>query len=274
MTDSIELAFSFAVCLVLSGVYIGYSFVAEPAGGQPFGHWLGIIGTLLMVSTETLYSLRKRVRWVNWAGPLRWWLSVHIFTGIVGPFLVLMHTGLQFRGLAGFTLALTALVVASGFVGRYFFTAIPHTMANAEATASELLAEVTRVQTAIEALITQRSAAVQMLVAADAQRPRVRRDGVMLVLMRGWDDWQYRRRLRARVKSLEKTEKQQLSDVERMLERRRTLERQVRMLDGARKVMSWWHIAHVPMGLALFGSAAIHAIATFYYGAGLWPLLP
>ena len=58
----LELELSFFVLIVLSGVYIAYELMAEPRGGHPFGHWLGIIGTLLMVMTEILYSLRKRTR--------------------------------------------------------------------------------------------------------------------------------------------------------------------------------------------------------------------
>lgn len=100
-----ELELSLFCIFVLSGVYIAYELLAEPGGGHPFCHTLGIIGTLLMLMTETLYSIRKRTSWLNWAGPVRYWLSFHIFTGIVGPFMVLMHTGLAFRGLAGVSLS-------------------------------------------------------------------------------------------------------------------------------------------------------------------------
>ena len=62
----LELELSFFVVIILSGVYIAYELMAEPRGGHPFGHWLGIIGTLLMVMTEILYSLRKRTRLLNW----------------------------------------------------------------------------------------------------------------------------------------------------------------------------------------------------------------
>ena len=274
MSESIELLLSLLVCLSLSGVYIVYALNAAPAGGHPFGHWLGIIGTLLMVSTETFYSARKRISWLRWAGPLRLWLSVHIVTGIVGPFMVLMHTALQFRGLAGFTMGLTALVVASGFLGRYFYTAIPHSLAGAEATADELGTEAKRMQMEIAQLSAKRSAAVHALIEADANRQRKKRGDLMLVLLRSWDEWQYRRRLHSRVRQLERSERQKLSDVEVMLTRRRSLERQVRTLEAARRMLSMWHIAHVPLGMALFGSAAIHAAATLYFGAGLWPLSP
>jgi hypothetical protein len=90
------------------------------------------------------------------------------------------------------------------------------------------------------------------------------------VLLRGWDDWRYRRQLQSKVRQIEKTERRKLGDVERMLMRRRSLERQIGMLESARRLLSVWHVAHVPMGLALFGSAAIHVAATLYFRAGLW----
>lgn len=116
-----ELEIAAAIILVLAAVYVGYAVLSEPSGGHPFGHWLGIIGTLLMIVTETMYSVRKRTRLLNRFGPVRHWLSFHVVTGLVGPFLVLMHTGLEFRGLAGVTFALTVLVVLSGFIGRYLY---------------------------------------------------------------------------------------------------------------------------------------------------------
>lgn len=270
MDDVLELKLSLLVCLGLSGVYIVYELITEPGGGDPFGHWLGIVGTALMVSTEVLYSLRKRTSWLRF-GPVRYWLSVHIFTGIVGPFMVLMHSAFEFRGLAGFTMAITILVVVSGFFGRYLYTAIPHTLAGAAANANQLMAEVNRVQQGLQQLTGKRSLAVQTLVEADARQRRQPRDDWTLVLFRGWDDWRYRTQLRSQIRRLERSEKQKLGDVERLLTRRRALERQMRMIQAARRLLSVWHIAHVPMGVVLFGSAAIHTLATLVFKAGVWP---
>jgi len=268
--ESLELKLSLLVCLGLSGMYVIYELLAEPSGGQLFGHWLGILGTFLMVLTETLYSIRKRTTLLRWAGPVRYWLSFHIFTGIVGPFMVLTHTAFQFRGLAGITMALTLLVCGSGFLGRYFYTAIPRSLAGVEASSTDLVDEIRRVQAAIAELTQQRSDAVQALVEADAHRQRRARGDWMLVLLRGWDDWRYRRNLHSQIRRLEKTGQQKLGDVERMLMQRRDLERQMRMLQAARRLLSVWHIAHVPMGVALFSSVAIHVSATLYFGAGVW----
>ncbi len=102
-------------------------FRAIPAAGGFFGHMIGVIGFLLMLFTETLYSFRKRTNRARW-GSMASWLQFHIFTGIVGPYMVLLHTSWKFNGLAGATTLLTILIVLSGFIGRYIYTRIPRTM--------------------------------------------------------------------------------------------------------------------------------------------------
>ncbi len=105
-----------------------------PAAGQFFGHSLGIIGFVLMLMTEILYSIRKRSRNARW-GKMASWLQFHIFTGLVGPFMVLLHTSWRFQGLAGVVTLLTIMIVISGFIGRYIYTAFPRT-SNAVTTAT------------------------------------------------------------------------------------------------------------------------------------------
>lgn len=97
-----------------------------PPAADFFGHSLGILGFLLMLMTETLYSLRKRSRSARW-GRMSSWLEFHIFTGLVGPFMVLLHTSWKFNGLAGISTLFTVIIVISGFVGRYIYTRVPRT---------------------------------------------------------------------------------------------------------------------------------------------------
>ncbi|MFQ5407860.1 MAG: hypothetical protein ACE5FI_05480 [Anaerolineales bacterium] len=266
-----ELDFSLFACVVLSAIYVAFEILAEPSGSHPFGHLLGILGTTLMLATETLYSARKRLSFLNWAGPLRWWLSAHIFMGIVGPFLVLMHTGLAFRGLAGVSMALTVLVVGSGFIGRYLYTAIPHTLAGAETSRETLAAESERLRSFLQQFARTKSARVQNLVAAFGQREaKSTRSDFLTLLGRGFYQWRFRRRLQAEVRRLEKTEREKLSELEKALARKRELDRQIDMLHTARRVVGLWHIFHVPLGLTLFSSVAIHVAATLYFRAGLF----
>lgn len=124
-----ELWLAFFAMFVITGLY-GLVIVltrAVPPAGELFGHGIGILGFLLMLMTEILYSLRKRSRSVQW-GRMSRWLQFHIFTGLVGPYMVLLHTSWKFNGIAGVSTLLTIIIVLSGFVGRYIFTRIPRTL--------------------------------------------------------------------------------------------------------------------------------------------------
>jgi hypothetical protein len=111
----------------ITGLYAGYAnAVAVPAASGLLGHSLGILGFGLMLMTETLYSLRKRAM-RRPRGSMRAWLQFHIFTGIVGSYLVVIHSAWSFNGLAGWLTIATVAVVISGFIGRYIYTAVPRT---------------------------------------------------------------------------------------------------------------------------------------------------
>lgn len=124
-----ELWLALLAMLLITGLYgaVYVSTQAIPPAYELFGHGIGIIGFILMLMTETLYSLRKRSRSVKW-GKMSTWLQSHIFMGLVGPFMVLLHSSWKFNGLAGVSMLLTVIIVISGFIGRYIFTRIPRTM--------------------------------------------------------------------------------------------------------------------------------------------------
>ncbi|HMK08031.1 MAG TPA: hypothetical protein VK449_03275 [Anaerolineales bacterium] len=141
MARAKELVLALVAIVAITGLYAAFSVtVGRPAASSFLGHTLGVIGFLLMLMTETLYSLRKRALRRPW-GTMRSWLQFHIFTGIVGAYLVLLHSAWSFRGLAGVLSFMTAVVVASGFVGRYIYTAVPRTADGVVIEARELQAQ-------------------------------------------------------------------------------------------------------------------------------------
>ena len=177
-----ELWLALLFMLIITGVYVLVVVFTKkvPPASELFGHSIGIVGFILMLMTETLYSLRKRSRSVRW-GRMSTWLQVHIITGLVGPYMVLLHTSWKFNGLAGVTTLLTVIIVISGFIGRYIFTRIPRTMDGLE----------------IEGTLSQEA------------------------------------------------------------------------LKQARRLLALWHTIHIPIGIALFISAFVHAGAALYYATFL-----
>jgi hypothetical protein len=173
-----ELWLAFLASMVITALYllVVYLTKAVPPASELFGHAIGILGFILMLLTETLYSLRKRSRSVKW-GRMSSWLQMHIFMGLVGPYMVLLHSSWKFNGLAGVTMLLTVVIVISGFIGRYIFTRIPRTIDGLE----------------IEGTLSQEA------------------------------------------------------------------------LKQARQLLALWHTIHIPIGMALFISAFVHAGAALYY---------
>ena len=124
-----ELWYALAAGLVVTALYVAAYLQAGafPAASGLVGHGIGILGSILILMTATLYSVRKLLTDARW-GNVAAWLRFHMVTGLVGPYMVLLHTAMKFQGLAGLTMLLTVIVVASGLVGRYLYTAVPRTV--------------------------------------------------------------------------------------------------------------------------------------------------
>jgi hypothetical protein len=122
----IELWVALALMLAITGVYavVAAAFGRVPGASGLFGHGMGVLGFILMLMTETLYSLRKRSRLARWGRPADW-LRFHIVTGLVGPYMVLLHSSWKYNGLAAAAMLMTVIVASSGVIGRYIYTRIP-----------------------------------------------------------------------------------------------------------------------------------------------------
>jgi cytochrome b561 len=131
-----EMAYAFAAIAAVTVLYVvAYSQAsAFPAASSLVGHGIGIVGFILMLMTATLYSLRKLRDDARW-GSTSAWLKLHMVTGLVGPYMVLLHTAMRFNGLAGLAMLLTVIVVASGLMGRYMYTRVPRAVEELEAAA-------------------------------------------------------------------------------------------------------------------------------------------
>jgi cytochrome b561 len=121
-----ELTWALAGISIVSAIYlIAYMITGQfPRASSALGHTTGVIGTLLMLGAQTAYSLRKQTKDARW-GPMVKWLQSHVMMGLVGPFMVLIHTAGKFNGLAGVSGLLTIVTLLSGIVGRYIYTSIP-----------------------------------------------------------------------------------------------------------------------------------------------------
>jgi hypothetical protein len=95
-------------------------YIIVPKDG--IGYWLGIMGSLMMVSL-LLYPLRKKYASWQRLGTVVGWFKWHMILGIIGPVLILFHSGFRINATnSTVAMATLALVVVSGIIGRYLYS--------------------------------------------------------------------------------------------------------------------------------------------------------
>ena len=115
------------VISVLLFAWLGFLVHRAPRfAGSGIGSAIGIAGALLML-VPLAYPIVKRLPFFHaWITPhisLRSLLTVHVYSGIFGPLLGIIHAGHKFDSWLGITLtAVMLLVVVSGFVGHYLLS--------------------------------------------------------------------------------------------------------------------------------------------------------
>ena len=108
-------------------LWLGFPFHQSPRfAGSMWGGILGVAGAVLML-IPLFYLVVKRVKWLKKKltrrVSMRTLLAWHIYAGVLGPILVVIHSGHKFASPLGIALtAVTLLVVVSGFVGRYLMS--------------------------------------------------------------------------------------------------------------------------------------------------------
>ncbi len=105
-------------------VWLGFAFHHSPRfAGSLAGGVLAVIGSMLML-VPLAYLIIKRIKplkaFITARVSMRTLLAIHIYAGVIGPILVLLHTGHKFESHLGIALtAMTLIVVVSGFIGRH-----------------------------------------------------------------------------------------------------------------------------------------------------------
>jgi hypothetical protein len=189
------------------------------------------------------------------------WLQAHVFTGLVGAYLVVLHSAWKFNGLAGVLTLLTLVVVFSGLIGRYLYTAVPRTLEGVETAFSELAERAAR---ADRQLLQQ--GGERLREAARAASAALPRSTWLLVLARPLLRARQRRRWRRLIRGLDEASRARAERLREVVEERQRLQMQVASWDATRRLLALWHMFHVPLSGALFALAFIHILAALYYG--------
>lgn len=250
---------------LLSSLFAARSDYYQP--GSDLGYYLGLVGSVMML-TLLLYPLRKHVRILHILGPLKHWFRLHMFLGISGPILILLHSKYSFGSLnAGVALVCMLLVAGSGVIGRFIYRRIHHGLYGQRATLKDLHDSVNAASSEVNVSLSSMPAAAQRLrdYAAFAQRPAsnilIGAFNFMSLGLRG-KFIQYLARREVRRTLADRTQQQAICTLIADYIRAVQKEAQFRVYE---RLFSLWHILHAPFVYMLVISGIVHVVAVHMY---------
>ncbi|ACS39681.1 MULTISPECIES: iron reductase [Methylorubrum] len=198
--------------------------------GSLAGFALGVAAATLMVSL-LIYPLAKystRLKsWITRVAPMGALLTFHVYAGVFGAFLAILHTGHKYQSPLGIALVIAMLVVvATGVVGRYY---LPETSAELREEQSRL-AILRSAYDRTAAAFAERQA-LEDAAAAGISAPALR-DVSVRQLVEGIADLEYA----------------------------------VGSREAIKKTFMRWIVAHVVAAILMYLLLALHIAGEIYYG--------
>ena len=236
----------FALLLIL---WLGFTAHRSPDFAGSFtGGMLAVSGALLML-VPLAYLIVKRIASLKLAVTkhvtMQTLLAVHIYAGVLGPILVVLHTGHKFASPLGIVLtAMTLLLVFSGFVGRYLMRSEGQEIQEEQKWLAELTAAFERTQEEIKSSppTARELTTLRSLVGRLTARLIVTKDSATGATLP----------LAARALWLSES----IAEVEYGIRMHETLKRAFRV----------WLKFHIVMSFVLYALLALHVWAEIYFG--------
>jgi hypothetical protein len=234
------------------------------AGGS-VGHKLGVAGSSMMV-LMLLYSVRKRVGALRRLGALGRWLDIHIFLGIFGPLLVVLHSTFKVQGLVALSFWSMVIVATSGVLGRFLYLQIPRTRAGEERALAELEAEDRDLSAQLRTRFRLDEAQIARLDSLVAIPTRVGLVGGFVRLVT--DDLRLRSGLRAFAKSCRSVPSTVFKDFERVVRQKAQVRRRILLWDRVHELFHYWHVLHKPFAVVMYVFMLVHVAVALVTGYG------
>ena len=238
--------------------------ILRPAG--LLGHTFGVIGSAFMIFMLT-YTLRKRIKFMrNW-GALNRWLDIHIYFGIMGPLLVILHTSFKVQGLVAVSFWSMIAVATSGIFGRYLYLQIPRNIMGDEIDMKELEQTDKQYAQQLKQDFGLSDDVVSRLANADTIKiPE--NSGALKVLYMTFKEDALRpfktKRRHVEHEELRNIPAETRKKIVRIAHRRSLLTRRVMLMNHMQQLFHYWHVIHKPFAIIMYAIMIIHI------GVAIW----
>ena len=235
---------------------------------------LGIIGSVMMVLGALLYALRKRIRFLRSIGKMNTWLEFHITLCLVGPLLVVYHTGFFIKSPnAAIAFYAMLIVVASGVFGRFIYRHFQFSLSGERATLKEMTQEIDQLDRNISQHFPESQTILETIQTFFNRREKQKSRGffgsfILLIRLDGLE-----KKVRRQLKRLSRPDgrmhvvmpKKDPESLESLIVKRIRLEKNVSALEVTTSLFSYWHKLHVPFIWILAFTMIIHVAAVLIF---------
>lgn len=273
LANRVELLIALGGLTLMAALFAGGRMLWDEryfVSDEGFGYWIGLIGGVLMLLAYC-YTMFKYVPALRTKAVMKHWLTVHLFFGMVGPFLIVIHTTFYIGSLnGGIALTTMLLVFASGIMGRYLYSKTHYGLGGKKARVKDLkeLLDLAghkiksrQLDTFTDAVMVNRDTLPRALwdLVSFGWRSRwlyfrmiedMRHHLGQMAQREGWNG----RMLRQRQNQFKK----QLRGYIQML-------RKVALYHVYERFFAFWRNAHVPLLYLLLMSGIVHVIAVHMY---------
>ncbi len=222
--------------------------------------------------TLLLYPLRKNLKSMRHLFPVRHWFRMHMMFGVLGPTLIVFHSGFNLGSTNSSIALFSMLTVAfSGLFGRYFYSRIHHGLYGKRKSLDELLLQTNEEQKVLssalefdQSLITRLSELNQLLGDAAANR---KNSSLLKSLLHSRRVTLLSRELVRKIKKSNKRTRpsdsnKNLINAAKSYARTTQQQAQLRVFEN---LFSLWHVLHVPLFILLILTGFFHVYAVHVY---------
>lgn len=270
------------ILVVISAVVIlsvqGFSYYKTPleerfyhpnhAAFKPsglYGHGLGIIGTLIILTGVFGYMARKRFKSLSRIGVLKYWLEFHIFLCTLGPVFVLFHTAFKFGGIVSIAFWSMVAVMLSGVIGRFIYNQIPRSIQGQELSLAEIRQLKTNLLQEIDSIWPdgKPEEIKRWIDQTESRRPGSFRFSSWF--RRYFEDLRQLQWIGSSLKK-EALDSQSRKRLIGLFKNELAFNRKIENLQWMQQLFRYWHVAHLPFAIIMLVIMIIHVIVTVSFG--------
>jgi hypothetical protein len=268
-----EMAMAIGLCVLFAALFIAGRAMYDDRYYTPeegLGYWLGLVGGVMML-LAFVYTAFKYVSKLRTRAVMKHWLTIHIFFGLVGPILIMVHSTFHFGSLnGGVAFFAMVLVVLSGIMGRFLYSKTHYGLGGRKARVKDLQVMLKLAGHKIK------SERMDRFTASVLTQKQTLGNAFWELFTFGWRSrWLYFRMTETMRVHLHRLARQNGWDRPTVRQKRQEFKLQLRLyIETLRKValfrvyerfFAFWRNAHVPLLYLLLMSGVVHVIAVHMY---------